>query len=194
MNSSISRLGLIALAIALPSCGVDGTGSGNRLLLANHPTGTGPFDSRGNYVEDWADNPANWSRPSAVASNTRTPAARPNLPAEVPVVARHEQPPMNAVPIVASAPPPPRPPAPATASRTSTPATTAAAPKPKPKPKPVVASAPKPATPTRYTIRKGDTLSGIAARHKTSVVALQRANNIKGTLIHPGKVLVIPRS
>jgi len=187
MNSPISRLGLLALVIALPSCGVDGTGSGSS-LLANHPTGTGPFDSRGNYVEDWADNPANWSRPTTVASNTpRTPAARPNLPAEVPVVARHEQPPMNAVPIVASAPPPPRPPAPATASRT-----TAAA--PKPKPKPAVASAPKPPAPTRYTIRKGDTLSGIAARHKTTVAALQRANNIKGSLIHPGKVLVIPRS
>ncbi len=26
----------------------------------DHPVGTGPFDSRGNYVEAWADNPAKW--------------------------------------------------------------------------------------------------------------------------------------
>lgn len=181
MISTVRSLGLIALVIALPGCGVGGSGN----LFANHPSGTGPFDSRGNYIEDWADSPANWSRPSAVAVRApRTPAVKPAEATDLPVVARHEQPPMNAVPIVASAPPPPRPAAPRP--------TPAAA--PKPKPKPAVVSAPKPPAQVRYTIKKGDNLSSIAARHKTTVAALQRANNIKGSLIHPGKVLVIPRS
>ena len=64
----------------------------------------------------------------------------------------------------------------------------------KPKPKPVVVK-PKPKKPVavRYTIKKGDTLSGIASRNGTSVAALQRANGIKGSLIQPGKSLVIPK-
>ena len=34
---------------------------------------TGPFDSRGNYVEEWADSPEKWYRPSAPSS----PSSRP---------------------------------------------------------------------------------------------------------------------
>lgn len=49
------------------------------------------------------------------------------------------------------------------------------------------------ASPSTYTVRPGDTLSGIAARHGTSWQELQRLNNIKNAnLIHPGQVLRLP--
>jgi len=44
-----------------------------------------------------------------------------------------------------------------------------------------------------YTIRSGDTLSGIAHRFHLGTLILQRANpTLKGALIHPGKKLWIP--
>ncbi|MCI8701819.1 MAG: LysM peptidoglycan-binding domain-containing protein [Turicibacter sp.] len=43
-----------------------------------------------------------------------------------------------------------------------------------------------------YTVRSGDTLSGIAARYRTSVNALARSNSIQNpNLIYPGEVLKI---
>lgn len=57
----------------------------------------------------------------------------------------------------------------------------------KPAPKPVVKPAPKPAT---YTVKGGDTLSGIAAAHGTSWQELQRINGLANpNLIYPGQVL-----
>lgn len=45
----------------------------------------------------------------------------------------------------------------------------------------------------KYTVKKGDTLSHIAARFGTSVSALVSANGIKNAnLIHVGQVLTIP--
>ncbi len=45
----------------------------------------------------------------------------------------------------------------------------------------------------RYTVRRGDTLGGIAVRFRTSVSAIDRLNNLRGrTLIRPGQVLRIP--
>lgn len=46
----------------------------------------------------------------------------------------------------------------------------------------------------RYTVRSGDTLSGIAARHGVSVNALRRTNNLTGSRIYPGNTLVVPGS
>ncbi len=47
----------------------------------------------------------------------------------------------------------------------------------------------------RYTVRPGDTLSGIAARHGTTWQELQQLNNIRNpNLIHPGQVLRLPGS
>jgi len=47
---------------------------------------------------------------------------------------------------------------------------------------------------TTYVVRRGDTLSRIAARLRTSVTALIIANNLRHpSLIFPGQVLVIPR-
>ncbi|MBN2199376.1 MAG: transglycosylase SLT domain-containing protein [Candidatus Aminicenantes bacterium] len=47
-------------------------------------------------------------------------------------------------------------------------------------------------TTTIYIVRRGDTLSSIARRSRTSVSALKRLNNIKGTLIRPGQRLKVP--
>ena len=45
-----------------------------------HPVGTGPFDSRGNYVEAWADNPAKWRGGDRKPTPTRT--TTPSRPAQ----------------------------------------------------------------------------------------------------------------
>ncbi len=44
-----------------------------------------------------------------------------------------------------------------------------------------------------YTVRRGDSLSRIAASFGVSVEALREANNLRGTVIHPGQRLLIPR-
>jgi len=43
-----------------------------------------------------------------------------------------------------------------------------------------------------YRVKPGDTLYRIAAKYGTSVAALQRANNLRGTLIYAGQTLCIP--
>lgn len=45
---------------------------------------------------------------------------------------------------------------------------------------------------TAYTVRSGDTLIGIAARHKRTVSSLVKANALRGTMIYAGQKLVIP--
>ena len=139
--------------------------------LANDPLGTGPFDAHGNYREDWADDPSKWRRPG---SRQQVPPDD-NLPA----IAKNEEPPPNSTPLAPSNTSRPK----VTTSRPK-PTVAQAKPKPKPKPKPTV---------TRYVVRKGDTLSGIASRHGSSVAAIRRANGISGSLIHPGQKLVVPK-
>jgi LysM repeat protein len=129
--------------------------------------GTGPFDANGNYREEWADDPSKWRRPGSQE--------------DVPVVAKNEEPPANATPL----PPTPRPSTVTTTAKPQ-PVVVKVTPKPKPKPKP------KPQV-TRYTVKKGDTLSGIASRYGSSVAAIRRANGISGSLIRPGQRLVVPK-
>jgi membrane-bound lytic murein transglycosylase D len=43
-----------------------------------------------------------------------------------------------------------------------------------------------------YTIRPGDSLSGIAKKFNVEVALLREANGIRGSLIHSGKTLMIP--
>lgn len=137
-------------------------------LADNDPYGTGPFDSQGNYREDWADDPTKWRRPGK----------RQKPVDDLPQIAANERPPANATPL-----PPSRP------SSASRPVQTTVKPKPvasKPKPKP------QPSV-VRYTVKKGDSLSRIASRNRSSVSAIQRANGITGSLIRPGQVLKVPR-
>lgn len=218
------------MSVLLPSCGTSGTTGKNP---GNHPGGTGPFDKNGNYVEAWADNPSKWGR--------RGPSnpVRDTVPDEAPAVARNEQPPDNAVPLVSgnSAPsvgsasarqptrgrevevanlnrkrtvdrdeePSSRPKAKTTSETakntktkskasesTATTKSKSGSSKTVAKKTPTKGKATtKP--PSRYVVKKGDSLSSIASRNKTSVTALQKANGIKGSVIQPGKSLVIPR-
>ena len=61
------------------------------------------------------------------------------------------------------------------------------------KSKPKVVSKPKP-TSTTITVRKGDTLYGLASRYKTTVKAIQGANGMgSSTNLRDGRSLKIPR-
>ncbi|WP_412968764.1 LysM peptidoglycan-binding domain-containing protein [Fredinandcohnia sp. 179-A 10B2 NHS] len=44
---------------------------------------------------------------------------------------------------------------------------------------------------TTYTVKSGDTLSGIASKHKVSLTQLMKWNNLTSTLIYPGNVFVV---
>lgn len=67
------------------------------------------------------------------------------------------------------------------------------APAPAPAPKPKPAPKPAPAKTGTYTVRAGDTLSGIASKYGTSWQELQRINGIPdANKIYPGQVLKLP--
>ncbi len=193
MKTALWFLPSCALALALSSCGNSSSNNPDAI--------TGPFDSNGNYREDWADNPAKWRRSGGKPSphELRTDA----LPE---MAGNTDQPPSNSVPLasssvgttrvisqtrvsekpksvtkVVSA---PKPTPKATPKATSKPT-----PKPKPKPTPVKV---KPKS-LRYTVRKGDSLSSIASRNGSSVSAIRSANGISGSVIRPGQVLSIPK-
>lgn len=183
MKSVIWLPSFSAVALILSSCA-------NNKTSDPHDPGYGPFDSAGNYREDWADDPSKWRRPGSRHAN---PPAD-----ELPVIAKHEQPPANANPLAPSVSSGSKPsPAVQSKPRETTRPTTTAKVTPKPKPKPTVVKAkpkpkPKPQS-TRYVVKKGDTLSGIASRYGSSVSAIQRANGISGSLIRPGQSLVVPK-
>jgi len=46
----------------------------------------------------------------------------------------------------------------------------------------------------RYTVRSGDTLSGIASRYRVSVAELRRVNGLDTSRIYPGNTLTVPGS
>jgi LysM repeat protein len=190
MNPALWLLSSFALVLILPGC------TNQNSTAANDPLGTGPFDSRGNYREEWADDPSKW----------RKPGSRPqSAPAdEVPVIAKNEEPPPNSSPLPAggsttpkivkttvTAPVKttetstrPKPTAPKTTNVDEKPKPTVVKAKPKPKPKPKI---------TRHVVKKGDTLSGIASRYGSSVSKIRSANGISGSLIRPGQSLIIPK-
>lgn len=58
---------------------------------------TGPFDSRGNYVEEWADSPEKWHRPSAPSSQPKpTYERRDPAPPQIAAVERRPSPTISA--------------------------------------------------------------------------------------------------
>jgi LysM repeat protein len=200
MKPVLQVVSLMAGLCLLNGCRVPGKQSPN----------VGPFDSRGNYVEAWADDPSKW-RPY-------TPR---DVDGDLPRIAKNEQPPENSVPLATTKASPARttaapsrgaPDATREVARTSaTPKAAAArtaatsASKSKPDRERTAASATKfkvsvakakpkaKSASTRHTIKKGDSLSSIAAKYGTSVSALKNANGLSGTMIRDGKSLVIPR-
>lgn len=198
-----------AFALVLTGCGNSGSGS------SGPQASTGPFDNRGNYVEEWADNPSKWKRTG------RGPSPHELKTDDLPQIAANDQPPQNSVPLVSAA--RVSRPEPVTNSVTasrpavastrevvvksgrpvtqSESAVVKAKPKAKPeakpeaKPKTTVAKVkpkPKPKA-TRYVVKKGDSLSTIASRNGTTVSAIKSANSISGTLIRPGQTLSLPK-
>lgn len=81
-----------AVILTLSNCANNGGSS-----TATNPTGTGPFDSQGNYHEEWANDPSKWRKPGSHSQPT-TPSD------DVPVIAKNEQPPLNASPFAAAEP------------------------------------------------------------------------------------------
>ena len=159
------------------------TGCANHGGAGNDPVGTGPFDSNGNYREEWANDPAKWRKPGKSA-----PTANDDLP----VVTKNEQPPPNANPLAPQTATPPKTSsshgkstAQASTRHTDEHKTTSS----KPKPHTTRSSS----SSTRHVVKKGDSLSSLAHRYHTSVSAIQKANNLSGTLIRDGKSLVIPK-
>lgn len=197
MKFVFHALSLLAVTLALTSCPQSGGGSTGAV---------GPYDRNGNYVEAWADDPSKWHHPprdvggsSAVAANDLPPPDITPLPSGEPKIILPTSKPTTTV----ASNPPTRPKTgsggattsrttsrpTATASRTTTkPRTTVARTTTKSKPKPK----PAPAT-VRHTVKKGETLSHLAAKYGTSVSAIQRANKLSGTMIREGKPLTIPR-
>ena len=188
---SMAALSLGAALVS--SCTSGGSGGG----LAD--TGYGPFDSRGNYVEDWADNPSKWKR---------RPTSQDALPDTEPaLLASNDSPPSSMTPISTSSTSsgpvevarlkPTTTTTSTSQARTSTTAkpkttTTTAKTTVKPKPK-TVATKPRTSPSTRVVVKKGDTLSGLATRYKSSVTAIQKANGMRDTKLAIGRSLVIPR-
>jgi len=173
------------LALFLSACS-----NNSGIASGDHPTGTGPFDSAGNYREEWADDPSKWRRPGRAASSESDDA---------PVIAKNEQPPADSMPLASSTSARTKPetdaiksiPEKTTKVAVSKPQesrqtnkSSESANKPKAKPK---------ATSTRYTVKKGDTLSAIASRNRTTVSAIKSANGISGTMIRDGQKLIIPK-
>ena len=193
---------LPAALLSVILCSCNSTGGGG----SGPSTITGPFDSRGNYVEAWADNPSKWRKGGG---STEIADAQPDqAAANVPVVPEPVPPPTLAVnqrpkPVSTTTTRVYKKPdgtvVPAKSKSSSTAGTNSKSkskpvvvkPKTTPK-KPVAKAKPKPKS-SRYTVRSGDNLHSIAKRHGTTASAVQKANGLKSTVIRPGQSLTIPK-
>lgn len=152
--------------ICLSSCS-----SGGKTVTVNKTSGFqqshGPFDSNGNYVENWAD-----QAPKRTFTWNRSAKKKPTPPQSTSKsvsIAR------NTTPKKVYTTPE------TTAPRKATKKSTAKKITPKTKP------------PIYHSVVKGNTLYGLARQYGTSVSAIQKANRINGSNISIGKRLIIPR-
>ncbi len=175
---SVCLLSLLAtlLAVLLSSCGSSGGFVSENRTNRGYNPGVGPFDSRGNYVERWADDKSKgrWWRKGSVRGDSSVASTQPTPPV-----------------VAANTTPTPAPPS--TGTRPTPPVGPVAAVTPRPKPKPTVKVTPKRKSPIRHTVKKGDTLWALSRKYKTTVTAIQRANGLKGTNLKIGRRLLIPR-
>lgn len=189
MNSAIWLPAFSVVILILTGC----TDTKKPIADNGNPLGTGPFDSRGNYIEEWANDPSKWRKPS-----------NRNVNDDIPVIAKNDQPPADSIPLssnsrstskptVSSKPTNSTKPSAVVSSKPTTSSKPdSSMPKPTTVKTSVAQSKPKPKS-TRCVVKKGDTLSGIASRYGTSVTAIRRANDLSGSTIRPGQSLVIPK-
>ena len=169
------------ILLLLPSCGDPPP----PLTKSGIGPGIGPFDSRGNYREDWADDPSKWRRPGGrIASNDQPPPNANPLPPSIGSVTRPDTTPTRQPDLRVASQPIAEPISRPTSKPTSKPI---AEPTSRPVSKPVAKPSKK-----YHTVKRGDSLSAIASRYGASVSRIRQANGISGNLIHPGQRLVIP--
>lgn len=160
---------------AIIALGLSNCGSNGKVVEIEKTSGYqashGPFDSKGNYIESWADNapkrkyvskksPTKKSTSTASSSSTYTPKKTTPKPTYTPKKTTTK---------------------PTYTPKPYTPKTTAKKITPKSKP------------PIIHKVSKGDTLYGIARKYGASISDIQTANSISGTSISIGKQLIIPR-
>ena len=204
LAASLLCLSLGACKSAKPKSGysdvVDYTTPNTNLSQSEYP-----FDEQGNYLADVVSGKKKGSKnkPTAapqsytetyekppettVAStpNYETPPAATSNP-YAPVYASGES---GSGSTASSSKPKPKP---ASSTSSSKPKSSTAS-KSKPKPKPAAAK-PKPKSSTvSYTVKKGDTLYGLANRYGTSVSAIKKANGLSSDMLRDGRSLKIPR-
>lgn len=164
-----------SFSIALVTLGLSNCGSDGRTIEVTETSGYqqnhGPFDANGNYVEKWADNAPKrkyvWKRqPTKKSASSQQTAKKTAQKAASNSTNR-------------------------STARTTTPKkSTSSSTSKKTTARKIT---PKAKAPITYTVKKGDTLYALARKYGTSVTAIQRANNIKGSNISIGKRLIIPR-
>ncbi|MGJ8655112.1 MAG: LysM peptidoglycan-binding domain-containing protein [Akkermansiaceae bacterium] len=174
----------------------------------------GPFDSNGNYVENWADDApkrkyvaakpskSTTKKSTASTSSTSNNKSSSSFFGSSPKAAPTPSPSSTPKPSSVASYKPVAPTQTYTPSRTTTPTpskptytpkktTVKATPKPsKPTPKKIT---PKSKPPIIHTVVKGDTLYGLARKYGASISDIQTANRLSGTSISLGKRLIIPR-
>jgi LysM repeat protein len=95
MHSRWLLLPAASFSLFFASCANKGGG----IAGSTNPQGLGPFDSRGNYVEAWADSPSQWKKGSShqIADAQPDRAASTTIPVS-PEFVKVEEVPSNAVP------------------------------------------------------------------------------------------------
>lgn len=145
--------------ILLTQCGTSGRvveKKSNGEFQADH----GPFDSKGNYIEGWADNPPRRTYKKSTSKTSKSSSTtKKSTPSK-------------------------------STSKTTTKPKTSSKSKTKTKPKVI---RPKTKPPIMHTVRKGDTVYGLARKYGADPNAIIKANSVKKGIIRIGQRLVIPR-
>lgn len=143
----------------------------------------GPFDSNGDYVESWANNP-----PKRIYVTREELAKNPKLRKKLGRSSQIRQADPINIPVEPIGPiashTPPR-----VKQQTYKPKRT---PTIKPKPRTVKVK-PKRKPPIIHTVKKGDTLYSLSRRYKSGVKTIMIANGLKNSVIRIGQKLKIPR-
>jgi LysM repeat protein len=200
LSNKASIINIIkSCAAAIIIIGLNSCGSNGNIVKVSQTNGFqqnhGPFDSNGNYVESWADNPPirkiSW-KPSIPVKPTINPIPKPSRNFFSSFVKATPAPKPNNITVARTAPPSQTYSNPAPTRTTYTP--------PKKTTPPIIVKkstakkiTPKAKPPIIHIVKKGDTLSGLSRKYGATVKAIQSVNNIKGTNIVIGKKLTIPR-